>query len=272
MEACQFPDPAGMRGSGLYPQVGRPPKANPRPTARQDGSAAQPMPPAVAPQDELKDPLPVDPTLKSADDVGQALYELAWLDSREATIQTAADQRCALIRREAEAKLELIIRKKPISFADRRVSLVEAIRAFARDNAGELFVGGTKTREFTHGELSLRAQPSSVVFASTEKDAEEKTIAAIEKKAKIDGGFLAKIVGLLRRAKLWPECKAADLLDASVRVSKTKVKDALKSGRVTEQQLESVGLKIDRPKDKLTIDVALLPVVSESRQPAEAAA
>lgn len=225
----------------------------------------------VCARDELQDPLPIDPTLKSADDVARALYELAWLKSREETINAAVGQRIDLLRREAQAQLEVVIRRKPIAFADRRAQLQQAIEDFARNESAEVFEAGSKTRQFACGKISLRAQPSLVAFISEEKDAEAGVIAAIEKRAKLTESILDKVVGLLRRAKLWPECKASDLLDVSVRLSKTKVKDALKSGRVTEQQLESLKLRIDRPDDKLSIEVGSLPVASESRQPAEAA-
>ena len=239
---------------------------------RRSGSIALPMP--VHPKDELQSALPLDPVLRSADDVADALYELAWMASRERTVNAALQQRIDLLRKESAAKLELQFGRTSLTYADRRQRLEQAIRDFAAANHGEVFDQGSKTRQFACGKLSLRAQPESLQFVDEGKDAEAAIIAKIEKKAKLGATIVEKVLGILRRMKLWSgsDCRATDLLQVTVRIDKQGAKSAYKAGKITEQQFEQLGLTINRPADKLSIDVGDLPVSSESRQPAEAAA
>ncbi len=97
-----------------------------------------------------------EPEIVGIADISLALAELAWIDSRKATVQAALDAQIALLKGQAEAKLQIAIGRARVPFAQRIAELQAAIVAFVEAHPEEICRDGKKTRKFTHGEVAMK--------------------------------------------------------------------------------------------------------------------
>src|ERR1700733_15271798 len=133
------------------------------------------------------------PIVESIDAVECDLAEIAYLDSREQTIDAAVDQ----LKRSKEAQARELkhteVDGERMTFAERRARLFEAVFRYA-DAHPEIFPAGSKTLKLVNGKLSYRATPR--VLGAAERKTAADVLAAIEERSGIKG----KVQKLLARA------------------------------------------------------------------------
>lgn len=171
------------------------------------------------------------PKVKSEADIDVALQELAWLNSRKATVDASAEQSIRLVKSRAEQ--ELVI--EGVSFADRQELLTIAIKAYALANRDEFVTDKGKSRTFMHGVVGFKDRPAKVQFNEGE---DKKSVLA-----KLTDGLAVKVEAWLKRLKLRPFVKLSIDLDVAA-----IGKDA-KDQKLTPEQLADVGLSYGAGED-----------------------
>lgn len=211
-----------------------------------------------------KPTLPIDRVgakalLKSKADCGNAIAELAWMAAFEAYVNAEANERIAQVRAEAQAELVVDVGKGQQTFAERAKVLTEALHAYAKEHRGDLLTGKSKTWKCTHGAIGFRAGSRSVKVEQPD-----------EALAKLLGGaehvtaLLAGLEKKLAAHKISERCSAADVVDCSIAVSKSKVGTAAKDGRLTDDDLAKYGLEIVEGEEAVSVTVDASSVRSEA--------
>lgn len=214
-----------------------------------------------------KDRLPREAACGSADDVGRALQELAWLRSRKKTAEASTAQAIRLLKERTLKTLQTEIDGETVSFADREEALLAAVEVYAEEHRGELLAEtGLKSREFAFGKLSWRQQPARLQYAA-EENGEQATLAFIEAAVPRE----SKLVQLLARylAKFsFAGFKLDELLTIKLTFNFAAIRACWTAGKLNSSQIDQLGLKVSGSDDKLSIDVGEWTVIQETSEAA----
>jgi hypothetical protein len=198
-------------------------------------------------------------SIKSIEDADLALAELSWLDNERAKVAAAIKQQVDAIKTASAKKEILIIDNTETTLGDRAKYLHDLLTPWVLKNAKAHVPEKKKSVDLPHGTIGLRQQPLVVAFADGVN--EMAVLDAID--AQADG-----IVGTIRawaikRLKNLASLFVKDVLTIGVIVNLKGVKDALEDGRITREQVESLGLAIRDPYDDAVIKPAKTVVVIE---------
>lgn len=207
--------------------------------------------------------LGADAAIESADDVERAFDELAWLKAREDAINAVADQKCRLIRSEAQKQMVVA---DGVTFADRRAALTAAIVAYAPEKEARkaLFAGVKgKTRKFTHGEVKFAGQAERLEFTA-QADGDKKSLAKMAglmelgSKAEAVQQYLADRLAefeLFAATEDRAAVDASQLVDVKCSVPKGRIFDLYKLGGIEKTELATIGLRPHTPPEKCSTKV-----------------
>lgn len=171
-----------------------------------------------------------EPQIVGIADVALALAELAWIDSRRSTVLAALEGQIALLKAEAEGKQTLKVGRSNVPFAQRTAELQAAIVAFVEANPDEICRDGKKTRKFTHGEVALRMTKLGIELA--EGQTWDDVIAAVKEH------------GMPRFVRVKED------------LNKQRIVEELGDEKLTDDDLEAIGLSAKRPQNEAHIKLA----------------
>jgi Bacteriophage Mu Gam like protein len=206
--------------------------------------------------------LELEPVPSSRDDIDAALEELAYLKSRENTINAIVALKTRPIFEWANAQLVTRIadvdgQKFEVTFADRRKKLEAAIEAYQELHRDEIY-GDGKTAQFNFGTLKLHKQPDGIAIRG---GLEMKAI-----KAKLDelAAVKSTFAGWLSKRKLFG-VPLAKLLRFKSEVSVEGIKKAFLAGELTLRSLNALGFEPSGGQDNFSLEVKQWTVKSEPR-------
>jgi phage host-nuclease inhibitor protein Gam len=170
---------------------------------------------------------------RSLEDLNVNLEWLAYYKSRQANAKAACDAKCRLAKSEEAKRLRVEVDGRHVGLADAVAEIQKVSIAFVLAHRDAVFCDGTKTRELTHGTISLRARPKGIELA--EEVSEEDVLARIEAKA-----------GLLTRIADWLEKKCLGLATRTFYRIKSElntqgIKEAFLADALSEPDLRSIG-------------------------------
>lgn len=170
---------------------------------------------------------------KTLEDLNVNLEWLAYYKSRKATAKAACDAKCRLAKSEEAKRLSVEVDGRHVSLADAEAEIQQASIAFILAHPESIFRDGSKTRELTHGTISLRARPRGIELA--DDVSEQDALARIEAKS-----------GLITRIADWLEKKVLGLATRSFYRIKTElnrqgIKEAFLADALSESDLRSIG-------------------------------
>lgn len=203
----------------------------------------------VVPQDRRPPLLGRTPTLESLSHVQDALKLLAWFQSRAATVNTACEQSCRLLRNQAAKELQIDVEGEKLTFAQYCVALEEAIRDFVARNP-ELWAE-RRTIELPHGTVAIKRQPTRLELETGMTAAQWCT------EVKERHGLVSKLIAWLKRQKLWPWVRL------SVELNLSEIKRAFSQEEVTRDEVEAMGLRVIDAHDAVVITPTMKPASRE---------
>lgn len=210
--------------------------------------------PAAPPLDRL----PADPQLASAEDVGRAVAEIAWIDARGTELRGECQKLIAALEDRYLAKMVCDVDGVEVSLVDRRKTLEGAVREYCDAHRTELLGDEKKSRAFTHGLLGYRKSPDSIDFSEGyDRSAFLKIV---------DGAcqLIKKVTALAAKTYLFRRIPVETFLEIDYRLDKTRVKRALEDGVINENQLKALGLELRPGTDQFYLKVNAYPVQREA--------
>ena len=208
---------------------------------------AAPAAPAIAAIDRApEDRLPAEPVCGSLSDVARAGRELAWLDSREETIDAAHSQKLALLAQQTERAKQLEVDGQAMTFAARRAALETAAAKWCHKHRRTILEGDTKSRELTHCVVGWSSSPLGVGYAEgcDAKTAAKKLDKLVDAKSGLRG-FLSRALAKFQVGS----AGVAELVSIKVSISVSQALAALKAGKVTSKDLKKLDLVEVPPAD-----------------------
>jgi hypothetical protein len=194
--------------------------------------------------------------IESLDDVDAALHELGWCQHREAAIDAETKAKIEAIKT-AQSKL------KELSFGlddeaattleKRAATLTAALLKWSDKHLQKHLPKGSKTLQLAHGELSLKLQPLSVVFAEGVK--EKDVYAELDRKTK----FFALVLNLLKKITLG-QFNLSQIIRLKPDINKDALKDAWERNPKSRGTLKGLGLVVIGGADAVAITPAKVKV------------
>ncbi|HTN03770.1 MAG TPA: host-nuclease inhibitor Gam family protein [Planctomycetaceae bacterium] len=209
--------------------------------------------------------LAFEPQIASQADLCSAMAELAWIDTRQAELEAECDRQVEAIKSRYQGLMRLAVEGRwDVSFADRQAVLSQAIETYCNEHQSELVKGKGRSREFTHGTVSWKKTPEGVkvVEGRTKDDLTEEFIDQHSLRPRLHELLESITVDGQPGAK--DHRTAADFFDIALELSLTRAKLEYKAGRLTQAQLELVGLTWDKGADKFTFKAAKQVVRTEA--------
>lgn len=198
--------------------------------------------------------LAYEPVIDGYDDLDAAIEELAFLKSRRETREKALEQQVALLKSEAAKDLTVKVGRHEMPIAEREADVREVVETYCRQNRGQLLEEwGGKSRKFTHGEISFREQPEGVKFLDGENEAS--VIAKIEQRAEETKGILGRIWDVLKAWHLFRNVPVSVFVEPKLFLAKSRILASYRQREIEREDLESVGLVVNRGPDSLTIKI-----------------
>lgn len=188
------------------------------------------------------------PAVRSREDLGVALTELAWLYSRQQTVEAALNAKIRLARAGAEEELALTIGEESVPFKARQQALACAIEKYAEKHKTDLLPDDSKTADFLHGQLSWKVRPARIAYAEGEK-AETVTDKLAESTSWLD-----KCLTLLGRLKIG-KLPLSQFLRVKAEPNLPAINAAWKEKQCTPEELGQYGLELVPEADVLSIKV-----------------
>lgn len=186
----------------------------------------------VVPQDKPpEDTLGFKARIVSWPDFDQALRLLAWLTSRIGTVKAAVKQKAALAKDWGEEQLLVTVGDAQVPAEKRLKQIEEAVRKFAGSSKHRdkiLADTGKKSKPFTHATISYRDQPDRLLLA--EETTDDEVVAILQKRSKLG------------------KLPSATFLRSAVVLNWSSLVDGWKRGDVTEEQLEAIGIAVERDR------------------------
>lgn len=186
--------------------------------------------------------------LKSLDDVDQALHELSWLEHEDARRNAICKQELDAVKVKQADRFTLQIEGELMPLAQRRQFLEEQIAAWCEKHLATHLPEGKKSMNIAHGELGYRAQPMSVGLAEGVKA--DDVLDKLDRKT----SYKERITDLFNKA--FGRFMLGWFVAIKAELSMAKIISAFKEQRVDEKTLNSLGLQVNRPDDKLFIKPA----------------
>lgn len=188
--------------------------------------------------------------INSESELDAALQEWGTLKARLDTISNTTNELIeACKRRGQEAAVCKVDDLVEMPIPARITELETACYTFAKANVATLIPNPkkVKSRELTHGAVGLAKKRNSVVEIAEGGD---------EVRAGILKRLITVVINCLKRVKLIPECaiKAAQLFNVKIEVNKTSVLDLFGKQQITDEQLATLGYKVDGGYDVLWIE------------------
>ncbi len=182
-------------------------------------------------------------TVETEKDLDQALLSLQLMAFREADDKGELQQRTAALALEIQSGQVVEVGRKRFTFKEYREALVEQAKLYVEANRETVFDGKTKTRKFTHGEISSKKQPATLVDIDGNK---ETTLSRLLLGSKAFGvkGLLFKVLESLATFSINKSVTARDLFKVEFKPDRTRILALAKTELLSAEWLEAVNLKV----------------------------
>lgn len=196
--------------------------------------------------------------LKTIDQVDAALAELQWLRQRSAAISSEIKEEQAAIVKSHEKQLRITVDGQAVTLNERATALEACVVEWANKNLKAHLEGDSKTLRLDHGAISAKTQQMAIEVS---EDTDEAAVLQ-----ELDGatGYCTWLTAFLCRAMAGMtsllkgdsnKITHGDFLTVKVELSRAKILQAVKDGRVGDDHLQALGLRIRKPFDKIEIKV-----------------
>lgn len=186
--------------------------------------------------------------LKSLEDVDQAMHELSWLDHEDERRNAICQQEINALKTKQADRFTVQIEGELMPLAHRRQFVEQQVAKWCDKHLATHLPEDKKSMAIAHGELGYRAQPMKVELGEGVKA--DDVLDKLDRKT----SFKECIMDLLSKA--FARHVLGNFIEIKASLSFSKILNAFKENRVQEKMLNSVGLLVTRPEDKLFIKPA----------------
>ena len=172
----------------------------------------------------LAERLGIEPAVGNRDDLAAALQLLAWIESRQATVEARLEAEIALKRERAAEELQLTVAGQVIACDRYAAAIAEAAIDWCDAHAAELFAEG-KTVTLPGGQVQQKKSPVRITAENDEEVVDQVLRSA----------SAVRLLAELRR-------KVAPWLTVSLRINRTAIKCDYTAGRLPDAELSRRGL------------------------------
>jgi len=176
----------------------------------------------------------VAPKILNEGDLEIAVRLIAWLRSRESTINERTKQAKALIDATAAKDFELKVDDQTTTIPEYITKLWKACLDYSSANRERIF-GEAKTRTLPHGTLKFAFKPESVAFDGKEAELVDRLIGELKLRSAI--------------AELQAKFDKTGFLRMKVELDRDGIKAGVKAGTLKLSALEKRGIRLDRDED-----------------------
>ncbi len=190
--------------------------------------------------------LGVDVEVTCDAELGRAMRELSWLESRVSWVQSATKAAIDAAKEQGEKKLVVTVEGTKLPIANRIQQLTAAVDEYCTAHRDDLLVGKKKTRSLSHGDISWK-QPAATI-------ADGGLMAKLDELSENSDGVRGVVVDAI--AGIDVDCEhltAADFLKVSVSLDKSTILAAYRKGMVTDEELAALGLSVTIPPERFVV-------------------
>lgn len=174
------------------------------------------------------------PKILNEGDLELAVRLIAWLRSRELTVNERTKQAKALIDATAAKDFELQVDDVKTTIPDYIAKLWKACLDYSSANREQIF-GEAKTRTLPHGTLSYAFKPESVAFEGKENELVDRLIGELKLRSAI--------------AELQAKLDKTGFLRLKIELDRDGIKAGVKAGTLKLSTLEKRGIRLERDED-----------------------
>jgi len=202
---------------------------------------------------------PRKPKIDSDQVLNEALHEIGYMDAYEAEQKAALKLRIDELTAEFQERLTIHAQKEklPMSIAEYRNSLNEAIEKYCTKNRVKILEDDKKSREFTHGTIGWRDSKAKIDFCEGYSGSKvEKLVDKI-----VTGGVLKRVRKLLASLFFVGTRPVSLICEPKLSFSKTSTLKAYQDGKLKDEHLDAIGVCYVEPGEDFYIkpnDVALI--------------